>query len=692
MLWSERRVIAAFLLCLLLAGHRPLAAQPAATDLYGDPLPAGASARLGTIRFRCGGFNLRLAFLPDSKTFVTTGEESGIQFWEAETGRLLREISVKPMSIQGFAVSQDGTRIAVAGYWYPEDRSQGPKGECRVLDAATGAVIKTLPRESRDVNNASLAFTPDGKLLVSLGNEGVLRIEEIGTGTEILQQTFPRDSPFLTISPDGKVIAVATGPNTEKLFVWHWQSGQEPQALKTVGAQEADGALAFSPDSRYVAWAGRMFSDDRIHVWEANTARLLCRLEAPKNDDERWHGWIGFTADGKHLVAPAGRSRDREGGSIHVWNTSNWKYDRRLPINAARLAISADSRLVTTGNRAFNFQTGEELAANDAAHRQQINRIVVTPRGEAVTSSMDGTIRVWDLATSKQQLKLTHDYWVSDIAVSADGTQLVSSSLDDTVRLWNLAAGKEIYRLPGHGRLGGRRAVVFAPDGRQFHSFGDDFYLRTWDVRTGKALAEHKLKPTGVKVPSEEDRDSGAFDFFHMDQARFSPDGKQLVIALGKLFVFEVATGKELKVLENDGSHIASIDFSHDSRQLLVSAWGKQLQVPLPDGRTMYTTAKELPVTIWDLSSGTRAKKLLLPGEGAGSAAFSPDGKQFAVVSRRPAVKISFYDLEGNEQFAIDDIPRNVGSLAFTSDGAALIGGLTDTTALVWELASLRKK
>jgi hypothetical protein len=65
-----------------------------------------------------------------------------------------------------------------------------------------------------------LAATPDFKYLLSLGYLGTLRIEEMATGTEVLEQKFPRDnSAVLAVSPDGKTAAVWTGPNTRKLYL-----------------------------------------------------------------------------------------------------------------------------------------------------------------------------------------------------------------------------------------------------------------------------------------------------------------------------------------------------------------------------------------------------------------------------------------------------------------------------------------
>src|SRR5262249_55908083 len=61
-------------------------AEPGKVDRLGDPLPPGAVARLGTLRFRTKGPRLAgLGFLPDSKTLVSATATDTVQFWEAGT-------------------------------------------------------------------------------------------------------------------------------------------------------------------------------------------------------------------------------------------------------------------------------------------------------------------------------------------------------------------------------------------------------------------------------------------------------------------------------------------------------------------------------------------------------------------------------------------------------------------------------
>src|SRR5262249_8613754 len=131
--------------------------------------------------------------------------------------------------------------------------------------------------------------------------------------------------------------------------------------------------------------------------------------------------------------------------------------------------------------------------------------ILVAPQGFLVTAGDDGSVRAWDAATTKQLWKFTANNWVRGAAVSPDGSLMAASSLDDAAYLLDGRSGRQIYRLVGHGRYGGQRSLAFLEDGRGLASWGDDFYLRVWDTKTGKARLEHAIRPKGIDFPEDEE-------------------------------------------------------------------------------------------------------------------------------------------------------------------------------------------
>ena len=75
--------------CTITATHA-LAQEPK-KDLYGDPLPPGAVARIGTVRMRHPSDLSQVALSPDGKLLVTKAERS-LRLWNGETGKLIKEI------------------------------------------------------------------------------------------------------------------------------------------------------------------------------------------------------------------------------------------------------------------------------------------------------------------------------------------------------------------------------------------------------------------------------------------------------------------------------------------------------------------------------------------------------------------------------------------------------------------------
>src|SRR5262249_42788875 len=144
----------------------------------------------------------------------------GLRVWEANTGRLLGDLHPPGLHLRGAAVTRDG-RLAALGGFQQMKEDEPDVGRIHLVEVATGKVLRTLERGPERSDHLGLAFTPDGKLLASFCPDGFARIEEVATGTEFLRHRFDRDIiGALAFSPDGTTLAVATGPNSRKVFVW----------------------------------------------------------------------------------------------------------------------------------------------------------------------------------------------------------------------------------------------------------------------------------------------------------------------------------------------------------------------------------------------------------------------------------------------------------------------------------------
>jgi RNA polymerase sigma factor (sigma-70 family) len=642
-------------------------AQEAATkDLYGDPLPPGAVVRLGTVRFRHPGFRVQgLAFSRDGKTLLSASSED-VRIWEASSGRLIRTLPGDKADVLGAAVSPDGQMVAI-GESRREKNGAPSIGLIRILNASTGKEVRRFSR-----GTDSMAFTPDGKLLASLSPAGILRLEEIATGTEVLRHRFASPGGRIALSPDGSCLAVSQGLNPSKLFLWEWQAGKEPREIKA----NPPGAhfFAISPGGKVLAtgpegWEG-------IRLWDVASGRLLGRL-GERNEWDR--GAVCFSPDGQHLAATSLRHK-----GLLLYDVKTGKEARRmagLRFWANGPVFSPDGkRLAGFGDgigvlHVWDVATGKDLIPDEAAHREAPSIVMLLKDGLAVTAGDDGTVRLWDSATGKQKRKFEMMYhMLRAAAISPDRRWLATSELGEqhSVRLWELPSGREVYRLMGHGRLGGARAVAFTPDGQRFASWGDDMYLRLWDVGKGKAILEHEVCPDGRPIPEEGENN------LPWSMGVFSRDASLLAVAQQGLFVFDVKSGKQTAKLAGDVGNFLALAISRNNKYLLASIWGST------KSKVKRSTIDGPFVCVYDLATNKVVRQILLPKETIGAVALAPDGKSFAV---RVEGRILLYQTAtGNPAGVISNVPERVHSLAFSTDGKRLIAGLWDTTAVIWNV------
>ena len=122
------------------ATPRPEAEQR--TDLYGDPLPAGAVTRLGTDRLGGAGANA-LAFSSSGRLFATGGNLGEITVWETSTGKAIRRFQAEHCPVRSLAFSPD-SKLLVSGNGLPD-------GNIRYWDVSKGEHVRT--RQQREYWN-----------------------------------------------------------------------------------------------------------------------------------------------------------------------------------------------------------------------------------------------------------------------------------------------------------------------------------------------------------------------------------------------------------------------------------------------------------------------------------------------------------------------------------------------------------
>ena len=186
-----------------------------------------------------------------AKPFSRLEAYATLRVWETSTGRLLREVRPEPVYVRAVVFPPDAKHIALEGGRRIEGDSPGYEEVRRLVDTASGKELRRFKMADGDGDQV-LAITPDGKYLLSLGNLGVLRIEEIATGTEFLEQKFPRVQRCRDWPSRRTARRPASGAG--KLYLWDWQEGGKPRELKVPRYGLHD--LTFSPDGKSLVACG----------------------------------------------------------------------------------------------------------------------------------------------------------------------------------------------------------------------------------------------------------------------------------------------------------------------------------------------------------------------------------------------------------------------------------------------------
>ena len=610
------------------------------SDLYGDPLPAGALRRLGTVRFR-QEYVHDMAFMPDGKSLVVESPGRLVQ-WDVATAKPLRIIPTSPSgNYRSLGLSRDGRLVAVR----PDNSS------VVVHDMLTG---KERFRKNVGTSYPGGVISPDNSR-IAIGSTNGSGLWDLQTGEKHAQFRGTEDLKF---SADGKWLAGWTrGTRDERVVLIDAKTGKEHGSLTPINTKDWKeillGGFGFTPDgqSLIVSWWGTgiliydlksqkvarhlvvdaqlvaISPDSKILAANKERTVILTSIETGKeirrwqvNDKFMVRTYGAFSPDGKTLALGF------ECG-IQLWNPETGKRldPFRGPVHIPQyLAVSDDAKTIAVlyGRHAGQFlQLFDTETLHEKAHVDSepwtLQHLAFSPDGQRLAFSDRSQIRLLDVVagkeiTPKKKILGFFSHWQgSDTVVVIEGTQ-------DRQGHWivfDAANGQERDRMPIPKDFGmridlpsssnERRRMVVVNDHR-FGARDDDgqMFLAEWP-------SSQRVRPLVFSKTDKNNR------FMRRDVHGFSPDERLISTSdfrNNPITFSEAATGQErFQIKSKKPSEYLHTTFSPDGRLIVVSREG---QHTILDSLTLEPLMEFVPWTYYGSSFAFSANgKVMVTGD-----------------------------------------------------------------------------
>jgi WD40 repeat protein len=553
----------------------------------------------------------------------------------------------------------------------------GGTGGARIWDAASGKLVRQLGTDLPQPWDAA-DLSPDGKL-VAVGGWGRRQgggVYEIATGRQLYRFGFPSIPVTGTFSPDGKILA-AYPRNDSTIALLNAANGRELRTLKApFGALDLSPTspqVVFSPDSRTAISSG---ADGFIRIWDVTNGKELRQVRASADGVS----CMALSPDGGSLATVGLTKLNRGGGGSSIF-----------PDNRVRVWD------VASGKKTCEFLTPADKTPEDGRVFGP-NGVAFGPDGKTlVTFGWAQALRVWDSVNGKVLRVLDRRPGVSGAFAVAFATGGKTFAMGDgrSIRLRDFTSGRDLA--PAGGHRDAIQVASIAGDGRTIATGGDDGAVILWDLASGRERRLH-----------------GHSDAVHF--VAFAPDGASLYSA-GRDETFRawnVATGRELRCLKrpefssrptlsSDGGIIA-VRGAKDGLLLLDVATGmvrRTLKAPAahlaglkftPDGGTLLGWSSDGKLHHWNTATGQHQAQDFYRLENLPfGVAFSPDGRlvSFGVQN---STFLPVVDLRtGREvcRFALDQHDgHTLVWVAFSPDSRTLAWGGPGDTVRIGEVAS----
>ena len=523
-------------------------------------------------------------------------------------------------------------------------------------------------------------------------------------------------------SPDGKYFATASADAT--VCLWNVEDAKQKLCVKH---DKAVYDIVFSLDGGMVIAAGK---DGTVRLWDVDDGTLIksydfdgtiiwdldlnldgSKLAAAREDgfvslinlndlEAPPQNWEQDSAAYKAVFSPDGKwlGVGTASGKTYLWNVDDVYFVLGATHNDEVYALdfSFDSKWMVSGG-ADSVARSSEVSRRGTArgvmtHGDWIEFIDFSPNDNwFVTASDDNNLRVWDVETGIEKLRMQHDGFVLRMDISDNGGWIASTGYDQTARVWNAASGSEMIHIPLVTR---GTAILFNEEGTRLIVGDDKGNITLWD--TSMLLARLNYIEFPELVRGAHYSPSGEILAVHTDEKNvrlFSVDdilsiktgteGTEILPTKGLTYYLAYSPdNKWVAVEETREDKIRLYNFETEETLIIdhgAKVYGFDFS---PDNTQVVTAGGDSFLRFWDLASGEEIASIENPAP-LQSVAYHPGGKHVAAGMMN---KIVIWDVESKQEVETLRQTGEFHNLTYSGDGTWLAAGSNEGIIYLWNV------